>query len=404
MKILLLQQKFSPEPILTGLLFAKAFKDKGHQVQVLTGFPNYPTGNLYPGYKLKFFQKEIIDGIEIIRVPLYPSHDQSVLHRIWNAMSFALSATFLGLFLVKKADAMYVYHPEGSIALPAIIIKLFCGIPIIYNIQDLWPETLKATGFIKNDFIIKVAGILSNICYKFFDGITVISEGFKNKLLERGVPASKIHVIYNWSNSINIPEGKKQNIKEKLSFINKFTLLFAGNMGPAQGLESVLKAANKLKENTEIQFVFIGGGVELDNLKKMAQDLDLPNVIFLPPVPPDKIGDVLINADVLLVHLKDDPLFEITIPSKIQAYLMIGKPILIAVKGEAAEIIKKAKAGLTCQPENSDDIKAKVLKFYKMSSEDRCILGLNGKKFYETNLSLERGVEKYINVFKSVNK
>jgi glycosyltransferase involved in cell wall biosynthesis len=402
MRILLLTQWFTPEPIQKGMPFAKTLSDKGHQVQVLTGFPNYPTGKLYPGFKLKIFQKEFIDDIEIIRVPLYPSHDQSVMHRLFNYISFAMSATFLGLFLIKKADAMYVYHPPGSIAIPAIILKYFRRIPIVYDIQDMWPETLKATGFVKNDFILKLVEIICNLFYKFFDSITVISEGFKNILIERGVPASKIHVIYNWSNSKSICEGAGKYFREQFDLKNKFILLYAGNIGKAQGLESVLVAANKLKSNSNIQFLFIGNGIELNNLKKIKDDLSLTNVLFLPAVPPDKISGFLINADVLLVHLKDDPLFKITIPSKIQAYLMIGKPILVAVKGDAADLVKKAKAGLICQPENSDDIVDKVLEFYKMSPQDRRVFGLNGKNFYSKYLSLDRGADKFIDIFKSV--
>ncbi len=403
MKILILSQWCYPEDVgLKSLPFAKELKKQGHDVQILTGFPNYPGGKLYDGYKVKFRQKEIIDNIEIIRVPLYPSHDQSKIGRILNFLSFAFSATTIGLFSVKKADIMYVYHPPGTIALAAIAIKYLRRIPMVYDIQDLWPDTIKATGMITNDKILKIVGFYSKLTYKFINRIIVLSPGFKRRLVEYKVPESKIEVIYNWSADINIPTTDIQITRDRLNFKNKFIVLFAGNMGLLQGLESVLEAALLLKDEKAIEIVFIGGGVEVENLKEYKKKNKISNVRFLPRVKASEVGEILQASDVLLLHLIKDPLFEITIPSKIQAYLRIGKPILVGVEGDAADLVIKSKAGIACEPENPVDIANKIINLYKLTQNERNQMGNNGKIFYNDNLSIKVGTEKMIEVFKKV--
>lgn len=403
MKILIISQWFYPEPDLKGLTFAKELKRQGHEVQALTGFPNYPGGKIYPGYKIKLLQRENIQGVDVIRVPLYPSHDSSGLKRIMNYLTFAFSAAILGSLLVKKADVMYVYHPPATIAIPAVVIKYLRGIPMVYDIQDLWPDTLKATGMFNNSLGLKLVSSYCNMTYKLMDRILVLSPGFKRILKQRGVKDNKIHVVYNWSNDITIPKDSEDKLKEEFGFSGKFTVLFAGTMGKAQALDSVLFAAERLqKTNPQIQFAFIGGGIEVENLKRIASEMELRNIVFLKRVPPQNVGRVLKAADILLVHLRKDPLFEITIPSKTQAYLMIGKPILMCVDGDAKILIEKSGAGKYCEPENHFEISTKVLEFYKMSKEDLNAMGKNGKVYYENNLSLKVGTQKISSIFNSV--
>lgn len=403
MKILIISQWFYPEPDLKGLTFAMELKRQGHEVQALTGFPNYPGGKIYPGYKIKFLQKENIQGIDVIRVPLYPSHDGSGLKRMANYLTFAFSAAVFGSLLVKKADVIYVYHPPATIAIPAVVIKYLRRIPVVYDIQDLWPDTLKATGMFNNDFGLKLVHCYCNIAYKLMDRILVLSPGFKKMLKQRGVKDNKIHVVYNWSNDIGLPEESEEELKKEFGFWGKFTFLFAGTMGKAQALDSVLLAAEKLKIiNPNIQFAFIGGGIEVGNLKKIALDKKLDNVVFLKRVPPQSVGRVLKAADVLLVHLRKDPLFEITIPSKTQAYLLMGKPVLMCVGGDARDLIEKSGAGKYCEPQNHSEIVNRVLEFYNMTKAELSKMGNNGRNYYNKNLSIEVGANKICTIFESV--
>lgn len=400
----MLCQFFTPEPDFKGLPFAKELVRLGHEVEVLTGFPNYPGGKLYEGYKVSLLKREIIDGISVLRVPLYPSHDSSALKRIANYLSFAFSAAFIGTLLVKPADVMYVYHPPATVGFAASIISMVRRIPFVYDIQDLWPDTLAATGMLNNPSMLKLVDSICRYIYRQASKIVVLSPGFKEILISRGVPATKIEVIYNWCYEANTQQKEiATELDERLGLAGKFNIVFAGTMGKAQALDAVLDAAKLVCENqSRVQFVFVGGGIDVERLKQRSIDRGLSNVLFLPRVPMQEIGSVLKRADVLLVHLRDDPLFKITMPSKTQAYMAAGRPILMAVRGDAASLIEKAKAGLTCIPEDSQSIAAAVEQFYNMPRQELDEMGECGKRFYGAELSLAVGANKFESIFKSI--
>lgn len=402
MKILILSQWCYPEPDLKALTFARELVKQGHSVQVLTGFPNYPGGKVYPGYKVKWSQREAIDGVEIIRVPLYPSHDQSGRGRMHNYLSFAISAALLGVFRIRKADVMYVYHPPATVAMPALFIRFFRRIPIVYDIQDIWPDTLAATGMLNNKTILKAVSTYCSFVYKCVNHITVLSHGFKNRLIERGVRADKISVVYNWPNPFVLPDKADKALIPGAD--EKFTILFAGTMGRAQALDKVLEAAAILEKKNihNIQFAFIGGGICLDELKAQKETLGLTNVQFLPRVSNAEVGNYLAAADALLVHLKDDELFKITIPSKTQAYMQAGKPIIMAVGGDADEMVKEANAGVCCPPEDPAKLADAVQQLSALSKQEIAHIGANAQAYYDKHLSLEHGVEHFLKIFHQV--
>jgi len=232
MRILFITQWFQPEQMFKGLPFAKELLKLGHEVEVLTGFPNYPEGKIYNGYKIRFLQRETIDGVPVIRVPLYPSHDRSGWRRFVNYVSFALSAAIIGPWVVKKADVAYVYHPPATIGFPAAMIKLLRGIPFVYDIQDLWPDTLTATGMFTNKLGLWLVDRWCRFVYWAANKIIVLSPGFKNALIERGVPGDKIKVIYNWVDDTMVKQvPKNPALAAKLGLDGKFNIAFAGNMG-----------------------------------------------------------------------------------------------------------------------------------------------------------------------------
>ncbi|HBO68654.1 MAG TPA: glycosyltransferase WbuB [Deltaproteobacteria bacterium] len=403
MRILFLTQWFDPEPMFKGLAFAKALRERGHDVEILTGFPNYPGGKVYPGYRIRIFQREIMEGIPVLRVPLYPSHDTSAIRRIANYSTFALSAATIGAAAVKPADVMYVYHPPATVALPAILIHGMRRIPFVYDIQDLWPDTLNATGMVGNRFLLGLADRWCRMVYRAASKIVVLSPGFKDALVQRAVPKEKIEVIYNWCDEGQIPKTpKNESLARELGFSGRFNILFAGTMGKAQALEAVLDAADRIGGRIpEIRFIFVGGGIEVDRLKKIAWERRLNNVLFLPRRPVSEIGEVLNLADVLLVHLKDDPLFRITIPSKIQSYLAVGRPILAGVRGDAADLVRTAGAGVDCHPENPESISDAVEKLYRMPRALLDEMGDNGRRYYRGTLSLSAGVSRFEEVFQA---
>lgn len=402
MKILLLTQWFDPEPTFKGLAFAKELKRQGHDVQVLTGFPNYPGGKIYEGYKLKLYQREEIEGISILRVALYPNHDSSALRRILNYISFAFMAMLFGIFVTKKADVIYAYHPPLTVGLAAILIKFFRRTPIVYDIQDMWPDTLKATGMLNNNKILNFIGSVCKLVYKFVDHIVVLCPGFKQLLIERDVPKEKISVIYNWCDEQGLTQAKPAKLEYQQLMQNKFNIVFAGNMGKAQALDTILEAAKKFKNIQDIQFVFVGGGTETERLKQRSIVENISNAVFIPQMPMTEVGGVLQLSDLLLVHLKKDPLFEITVPSKIQAYMAMGKPVLMAVAGDAAALVQKAECGCIAISEDATSLQQAILKAYHLPASERLQMGINAQNFYKQELSLESGVKQFVSIFEKV--
>lgn len=402
MRILLLTQWFDPEPTFKGLVFAQKLQELGHEVEVVTGFPNYLEGKIYDGYRQSWCQRETIKGVRVARVPLYASHDSSAFKRLLNYFSFALTSCLYGIFMARKADVIYVYHPPMTVGLSGALIGWFRRTPFVYDIQDLWPDTLKATGMIGNPRILQVAGAVCNWIYRRASHIVVLSPGFRTLLAERGVPEKKMSLIYNWCDEAGLQVPLEA--ASDLSFMDgRFNVVFAGNMGKAQALESVIHAAKLVAlEDSHVQFVLVGGGVEVENLKALCASQGVQNLRFVPRMPMKEVGAVLARADALLVHLKDDPLFSITIPSKTQAYLAVGRPVVMAVRGDAADLVLEAKAGVVALPENPDSLAQGVLRLARLPAHERETMGQNAARFYQDKLSLHVGATAFIKVFEQV--
>ena len=405
MRILLWMQWFDPEPQIKGLAFAKKLRELGHEVEVLTGFPNYPGGEIYPGYSVKFFQEEFVDQIRIIRVPLYPSHSASAFGRILNYFSFGFTSFLAGIFIATKKDVIYACGPPVTVGIGVALVSYFRHIPFVYDIQDLWPDSLGTTQMFKNSFGLKIVSKLCGWVYRRAQHLTVQSPGIKDILISRGINPERISIIFNWCDEANLKSdsclSEKDNGAElRRADATSFDVIFAGNMGKAQGLNTILEVAQLLEmENPFIRLFFIGGGIEVPKLKKVAEKLNISNVTFLPRVEMSEIGNILMRADVLLIHLKDDPLFRVTIPAKTQSYMAIGKPILMAVTGDAANLISEARAGISALPSNPRSIADKIMLMARMDRQDLEVLGFNGYNFYINTMSLDIGARKFMDVF-----
>ncbi len=396
MRILIIKQLFNPEPTAKSLDFARELIARGHQVEVLTGFPSYPLGKIYPGYKQKFYKREVMEGVPLIRVPIFPSHSASGFKRFLNYLSYAVSATFIGLFLIKKPQVCFVYQGAIPAAIPAIILKKFRGIPFLYDINDLWPETVATSGMLTNKFALKIINSWCNLNYRNAGFITVCTPGFKKRLIEKGVSESKLEVVSNWSRDKIDNSTLSKDILDSYFPEDKTNILYAGNLGIVQNLTTVLEAAKQLmlQESSNIQFVFLGGGADQENLQKNAAAWNLNNVKFIPRVESDQVSKYLNAADYLLVHLKKDPLFAITIPSKILAYLKSGKPILMGLEGDARTILEDAQAGFAFEPDNVPDLLAQIAQIVALTPAQQKQLGQNAKDYYKRALSLESSVDK----------
>ncbi|QXI39803.1 glycosyltransferase family 4 protein [Pseudomonas xantholysinigenes] len=394
-RVLLLTQWFDPEPTFKGIVFARELVARGFDVEVVTGFPNYPGGKVYPGYKVKLLQREVIDGVKVTRLPLYPSHGQSGIGRVLNYASFAASSLLYGLFGARRPDVIYAYHPPLTVGMSAAFIRLLRRVPVVYDIQDMWPDTLRATGMFSNEKALALVGRICDWVYRRVDQIVVLSPGFQRLLIERGVPAEKIDVIYNWCAEDMI--GASQ-APRPAGFPDEgsFRVLFAGNMGKAQALDAVIDAAELLKAQAlDITLVMLGGGVEVARLQALVRERQLDNVVFLPGVPMAQVGAYLANADALMVHLKRDPLFRITIPSKTQAYMAAGKPLLMAVDGDAADLVHRSDCGVVAEWENPQSLADAMVALASLDADARQQMGQRGKRYYQEHLSLKVGVERF---------
>ncbi|MDQ1228605.1 glycosyltransferase family 4 protein [Sphingomonas sp. SORGH_AS_0879] len=390
MRILILTQWFQPEPHFKGLEFANALRDLGHEVEVLTGFPNYPGGTVYPGYRIRLVQHETMNGISVTRGYLFPSHDQSALRRIANYVSFAASTTLLALTR-RKPDVVYVYTPPMTAALAAVVLRLFRRVPFVCDIQDLWPDTLAATGMVNNRRILAAVGWWTTFALRRAARIVVLSNGFKRRLLERDI-STPVRVVPNWAPH-EIVAGARHVAARLIPEDGVFTILFAGNMGRAQALDTVIEAARILRDRAvPIRFVMVGGGVEVERLKERAGDLPPDRMVFHPARHPSQMSDLFAAADALLVHLRDDPLFDITIPSKTQAYMAIGRPILLGVRGDAAAMVEEAGAGLIFPPQDASALADVAQRLAAMPAAERAAMGVAGRRFYDERLAFSIGV------------
>lgn len=388
MRVLFLTQWYKPEPAPLQHDLARSLVAKGHNVTVLTGFPNYPSGRLYPGYRVKLLQREVLDGVPLVRVPLYPEHSRSAIGRVLNYASFSASAATLGMTAVARPDVLFVYHPPLTVGVPAYILSRLWRVPYVIQIQDMWPETLSATGMLHNRRVLESIGQFASWVYSKAEAICVISPGFRRNLLAKGVPDNKIYTISNWIDPDNSTcSAPDEALAIKLGLAQRFNVMFAGNLGEAQDLETVIAAAELLKDLDRVQFVFVGDGVAMPHLQAEVIRRSVGNVKFLGRYDIEQMQRLYALADVLLIHLKDEPLFRITIPSKTFAYMATGKPILAAVAGDAADVVEAVGAGITCPPSSPEQLANAVRRLYGMDPDALRAFGDNGRQAAETTYS-----------------
>jgi len=387
LRVLYLSQWFPPENGARGLQVANGLAERGFEVEVLTGFPNYPSGQLSPGYRLSPYMREVMDGITIHRVYLYPSHDSSSLGRALNYLSFFVSALVFCLFNARRFDVIYVYHPPITVGLAAALSRYITRRPYILEVQDLWPDSVAASGMSGTSTLARILDPICRFVYRRAAMVLGQSHGMAKRLVERGVTPEKSGVIFNWADESAARANGLYDITS-LNFEGRFNFVFAGNLGAVQGLDSLIRAAHSLsKAAADIQLTIVGEGTEREQLISLVENLGATNVQILPGVPQSQIGDILAAADVLVTHLKDDPLFEITIPSKTQFYLAMGKPILVGVRGESAGIVTTAGAGMAMEPENEDAMARALLEMSRLPPAELDRMGACARAAYEDSFS-----------------
>ena len=385
MKILIFSQHFWPESFRINDIAIELSK-RGHTIDVVTGKPNYPEGNFFDGYKSSGFSNEYWNNISIYRFPIVSRGNKTHIRLSLNYLSFIFSTLiFAPIILRKKSyDVIFVYGVSPIFqVLPASFFGWLKNIPVVLWVQDLWPQSVQATGYIKSKFILKMLEYLVKYSYSHTDLLLVQSKSFI-KFVAKLAP--KIPVKY-YPNSVdkifyNQVKDKTINIK---SLESGFNIIFAGNIGTAQSIETIVKAAEKLLPFKKIKFIFFGNGSKYNWLLDIKKSKSLDNIFIEGRYPVETMPAFMRKASVLLVSLKNEPIFSLTVPNKIQAYLAVGKPIIASMNGEGARIIDESKAGISVPAEDPNSLVDAIMYLYKLTNRERSQLGKNGRSFFKKN-------------------
>ncbi len=406
MRVLIWTQYFWPENFHINAV-ARNLQAQGVKVTVLTGKPNYPEGEIFDGYKAKGIQREEYSGFEVIRIPLRQRGKNSATGLALNYLSFIVSGYLYAPYALrgKKFDAIFVYAPSPLLqALPAIFVAWLKRAPLVLWVQDIWPDALASTGFIKNRWILRLVGLAVRYIYHFSDSILIQSEGFR-PFVERWT--GKTACIRFFPNSVEempvelFTKSKDARIANDVA--RGFSVVFAGNIGTAQTCDTIIEAATLLQSIPEIKFYLIGSGSMAESIGKSIAARRLENVVMTGRVPAEEMSPIYAAASVLLLTLRDEPALSSTIPSKLQSYLAAGKPIIASANGESAKVVNNASAGLTCPAGDAGALAKAVIRLHELPVNERARFGENGRKYYVAHYHLQTRVTELVAHFKDVS-
>lgn len=382
MRILVVSQYFWPENFRINDL-VREWVRRGHQVTVLTGLPNYPEGKVFDSYQEQPGAFANYEGAKVVRIPMLPRGVGS-LRLMLNYLSFVLGGVLWGPLRLRgiESDVIFVFEPSPvTVGLPAVWLSKIKRAPVVFWALDLWPETLVAIGVVRSPRVLGWVGDMVRFIYNRCTLVLGQSRGFLLNIARYCNDKSKIRYFPSWAEDVFIDDGVKP-APEVPELANGFTAVFAGNIGEAQDLPAVLDAAERLKENNFIRWVIVGDGRKSEWLRSEVIRRGLQDRVLLPGrFPVERMPSFYAHADALLVSLKRDPVFSMTIPGKVQSYLMAGIPLLGMLDGEGAAVIRDAHAGLTCDAGDSAGLAQAVLTMAAMSIEERKQMGLNGRAY-----------------------
>ncbi|MBC7419424.1 MAG: glycosyltransferase family 4 protein [Bdellovibrio sp.] len=402
MKILIFSQYFWPEAFIIND-FVKNLVEQGHEVTVATGKPNYPNGDIFPGYKARGLIKEkYLDRVDVVRIPIYPRGRGGAKKMVLNYFSFIFSGLFFFPWLLrkKKFEAIMVFAPSPIVqTIPAILLKYLKRAHLSIWVQDLWPESLAATNFVTNPVALKMVGWVVKLIYARTDTLFVQSKAFMQPILKY---ASADQLVYfpNSFDSKSMQLDSNFPIAEDLQEVlqKKFSFVFAGNLGTAQSLETIVKAAQLVKDVPNCQIVIVGSGSLSKWLENEIIQNKIKNIFIAGRYPMEAMPTIFSYSKVLLVTLKKDPLFDLTIPSKIQAYMAAGKPILAALDGEGGRVINEAGAGIVCCAEDSVVLAQNMREMCAMSEAQLAIMSKKSKDYFDNNFEMSTQVKYFTTI------
>lgn len=385
MKILIVSQYFWPEDFRINDI-ALGLKESGHEVEILTGVPNYPKGKVFDGFSIFDKKYKSYKGMRVYRTPMI-SRGKGSFKLALNYISFMIMGTFRIIPLMfKKYDRVFVFQisPITS-AIPAIFISKIKKIPSYIYIQDLWPETFYSIVNISNLKLRKLMKVFCIKVYNSFSNILIASEGYRDILKKDRINNEKIEYFPQWA------EDFYSNNLSLKDISNEFIVTFAGNIGKAQSVETIVKAAEVIeKRSLPIIFNIIGDGSEFNNIKDIIKKLNLKNINLLGRKPSSEMPKYFSESDGLIVTLSNEEILKVTLPAKVQSYMASGKPILGAISGEGNKVIRASNCGLVVESKDYEGLAKNIINLYSMSVQERNLLGKNGKKYFDNNFTRDK--------------
>lgn len=403
MHILLMGQHYWPEDISGAVLatqFAESLIARGHQVTFVTAFPSYPKGIVFDGYQGKLFSREIHNEVEVLRVWSHTAPKEAIKRRFVNYATISISLFFAGMF-AKRPDIIMSYSPPMPLGVFVAILRRLKRVPWVLRVEDLFPEYAIKAGVIRNPTVIRALEWFERFQYRNATRVSVISEGFRQKLRERGVPDDKIVVTPVWADPGEVkPVSRDTAFRRENGWQDKFIILYSGNLGLTCALEDALETARLLKPHMDIQFVIVGEGMKKNELMTLAEQKNLPNLVFWPYQPRERFPELLATADATLVTLNEES-HSTSLPGKTFNYLACGRPILTMapLHSELCQIISNANAGVCVPPAKPDELAEAILAL-KADPAEREKKGRNGRQLLETKFSREYAVNMYESLFK----
>lgn len=399
MRILVLSHFYAPEPIPKPSDLAEELRRRGHGVAVITNFPNYPSGRVYPGYRLALLRREVHSGVPVLRTWVWPSHGTSRLGRIANYGSAMLSAVLGGL-AAPPADVIYAFHPPLTIGVAAWIIARIKRARMVLDVQDIWPESIVTAGMLSSRWGIGLLHALERFVYRRAARLLVVTEHARTNLVTKGVPAAKIEVMPHWIDEgafEEIAPSAASRVRAEMGWGDRFVVMYAGNLGLLQGLDVILDAAAALRDTPAV-FALVGDGADRTRLQRRAGSLGLDNVSFVDRQAAEAMLRFYAAANALVVHLKRSGVSAFVIPTKTIACLAAGRPILMAMEGPSAELIERAGAGLVIPAEDPAALAGAVRHLMTMPPAAREALGAAGRAFARTHFARSRVISLYEDV------
>lgn len=390
MKVLVVSQYFWPESFRINEV-VRTLVEKGIEVDVLTGKPNYPDGIFFPGHRALGCQVDKIFGARVYRLPMIARGKHSALRLVLNYLSFVISGLLIAPWLLRKTryDAILVYAPSPILqAIPALFVGWLKRSKVVVWVQDLWPESLEATGYVRSIRVLRGVEKLVRFIYRHTDLLLVQSKGFLPRVrsLASGQP-----VVY-YPNSVDAVfcDPPDMQLPEIAVMDGCFSVVFAGNVGAVQAVEVIVAAASLLQSHADIRFVVFGQGSRLDWMREEVLQLGLTNLQLMGRYPVETMPGLMQKASVLLVTLADQPIFSDTVPNKVQAYLAAGRPIVACLNGEGARLVVEARAGLAVPAEDVRGLANAILQLHGMSAEERAAMGASGRSYFKEHFDHDK--------------